>query len=269
MLEFGGRQFSSRLIIGTAGYPSPEVMKESIQASGAEIVTVSLRRQSPGSRGGQAFWELIRSCGVAILPNTAGCHSVKEAVTTAHMARDLFGNSWIKLETIGDDYTLQPDLFALVEAAEILIEDGFEVFPYMTEDLTVAHRLQALGCRILMPWGSPIGSGLGLANPHALKTLRARTEGMTLVLDAGIGAPSHASQAMEMGFDCVLLNTAISNAQNPPLMARAFKLAVEAGRAAYESGLMVARDMAKPSTPVLGTPFWHEAGESERQGNDP
>ena len=172
------------------------------------------------------------------------------------MARELFGTDWVKLEVIANDDTLQPDVFGLVEAARALLTDGFKVFPYTTEDLGVAERLLAAGCEVLMPWGAPIGTGRGLANPYALRTLRNYLPGVPLVIDAGIGAPSHAAHAMEMGFDAVLLNTAVAKAGDPVTMARAFASAIEAGRAAYEAGLMEMRDMAAPSTPVAGTPFF-------------
>jgi thiazole synthase len=172
------------------------------------------------------------------------------------MARELFGTDWIKLEVIANDDTLQPDLFGLVEAAGTLARDGFKVFPYTTEDLGAAERLLAAGCEVLMPWGAPIGTGRGLANPYALRTMRAYFPGVPLVVDAGMGAPSHAAQAMEMGYDAVLLNTAVAKAGDPIRMAAAFARAVEAGRLAYAAGLMEARDMASPSTPVAGTPFF-------------
>jgi thiazole synthase len=243
------------LLLGTAGYPSPAVLAEAVRASRAEIVTVSLRRESGGERSGQAFWSLIRELGVRVLPNTAGCHSVKEAVTTAHMAREVFGTPWIKLEVIGEDDTLQPDVFGLTEAARILCGQGFEVFPYTTEDLVVAERLIAAGCGVLMPWGAPIGSGRGLNNLFGLRALRAHFPGVPLIVDAGLGVPSHAAQALEAGCDAVLINTAVAQAGNPALMATAFAQAVEAGRAAYEAGPIEARDFAAPSTPVVGTAF--------------
>jgi thiazole synthase len=216
-------------------------------------VTVSLRRESSGERAGQGFWSLVRDLGVRVLPNTAGCHSVKEAVTTAQMAREVFGTSWIKLEVIGEADTLHPDVFGLVEAARILSSEGFEVFPYTTEDLIVADRLLAAGCEVLMPWGAPIGSGRGLNNPFGLKALRAHFPDVPLVIDAGIGVPSHAAQAMELGFDAVLINTAVAQAANPVRMAEAFAQAVEAGVTACQAGPMEPRDLAVPSTPVLGT----------------
>jgi thiazole synthase len=172
------------------------------------------------------------------------------------MARELFETDWIKLEVIGNDDTLQPDLFGLVEAAAILSKDGFKVFPYTTEDLVAAERLMAAGCEVLMPWGAPIGTGRGLANRYALRSMRQYFPGVPLVIDAGIGAPSHAAEAMEMGFDAVLLNTAVATAVDPVRMAQAFADAIDAGRLAYEAGLMHMRDMAAPSTPVAGTPFF-------------
>lgn len=258
-MKLYGQEIASRLLIGTALYPSPAVMEEAIRASGAEIVTVSLRREAGGGKAGDAFWTIISSLGIKVLPNTAGCRTVRDAVTTAQMARELFGTPWIKLEVVGDDETLQPDVVGLVEAADILIRDGFEVFPYCTEDLTVVGRLIDVGCQVAMPWASPIGSAKGLLNPYLLKTLRARFPDIPMIVDAGLGAPSHAAQALEMGFDAVLLNTAIAKAADPVAMARAFRLAVDAGRLGFEAGLMGPRDFASPSTPVVGTPFWHAA----------
>ena len=208
-------------------------MQQAIRASGAELVTVSVRRESAGGKTGDAFWSLIRELGVKVLPNTAGCHSVREAVTTAKLARELFGTPRIKLEVIADHETLQPDVVGLVEAAQILIKDGFEVYPYCTEDLGVAQRLVDAGCRVIMPWAAPIGSARGIANRDALKLLRQRLPDITLVVDAGLGAPSHAAEALELGYDAVLLNTAVAKADDPVAMAHAFRLAVEAGRTAY------------------------------------
>lgn len=255
MRTFYGETLKTPLMLGTAQYPSPAIMGEAFRASGAGIATVSLRREAGGERAGQAFWELIRKLGVRVLPNTAGCYSVKEAVTTAHMAREVFDTTWIKLEVIGDADTLQPDVYGLVEAARILTDEGFQVFPYTTEDLIVCERLVAAGCRVLMPWGAPIGSGLGLNNEYGLKVLRARFPDIPLVVDAGIGAPSHAAKAMELGYDAVLLNTAVAKAGDPVAMARAFAQAIEAGAAAFNADLMEPRDMASPSTPVIGKAF--------------
>ena len=255
MLKVYDTELRSRLLLGTSRYPSPAVLMEAVKASRAQIVTVSLRRESSGERAGQGFWSIIRDLGVRVLPNTAGCHCVKEAVTTAQMAREVFGTSWIKLEVIGEDDTLQPDVFGLVEAARILSAEGFEVFPYTTEDLVVADRLLAAGCRVLMPWGAPIGSGRGLNNLFGLKALRAHFPDVPLVIDAGIGVPSHAAQAMELGFDAVLINTAVAQAAHPAGMAEAFAQAVEAGRAAHLAGPMEPRNFAVPSTPVIGKAF--------------
>jgi thiazole synthase len=251
-MSFYGVKLSSRLLLGTARYPSPKILADAIEASGAEVVTVSLRREAGAERGGQSFWSFIRGLGVRVLPNTAGCHTVKEAVTTAHMARELFDTRWIKLEVIRDDETLQPDVFGLVEAARVLAEDGFEVFPYTTDDLGVADRLVEAGCRVLMPWGAPIGSARGLNNLYGLRALRAHFPDVPLVVDAGLGVPSHASAAMELGYDAVLLNTAVAEAGDPVAMAKAFALAIEAGRLAFAARPLEPRDMAVPSTPVLG-----------------
>lgn len=246
---FYGSSLENRLFLGTAQYPSPQILTEAIAASGAQVITVSLRREGTG---GAAFRDALARTQARILPNTAGCHTVREAVTTAHMARELFDTPWIKLEVIGHADTLQPDPFALVEAARILSDEGFQVFPYTTEDLIVGERLLAAGCEVLMPWGAPIGTGQGLRHVQALRTMRAHFDGVPLVIDAGIGAPSHAMLAMEMGFDAVLLNTAVAKALDPVAMARAFGQAVATGRAAYEAGIMPPRDMAVPSTPIFG-----------------
>jgi thiazole synthase len=249
-----GHNFSSRLLLGTAQYPSPAVLAAAVRAGGPGAVTVSLRREAAGGAG-QAFWALIAELGVPVLPNTAGCHSVQEAVATAQMAREMFDTPWIKLEVIGDADTLQPDPFGLVEAARILCDDGFHVFPYCTEDLVVADRLLQAGCHVLMPWGAPIGSGRGVNNISGLRALRARFADVPMVVDAGLGVPSHAAQVLELGFDAVLVNTAVAKAGDPAAMARAFALAVEAGRAAFLADPMQPRDMAVPSTPLIGVPF--------------
>jgi len=255
MVQFYDVEIESRLLLGTAQYPSPAVLAAAVQASAAEVVTVSLRRETGENRSGQDFWSLIKDLGVRVLPNTAGCHSVKEAVTTAQLAREVFGTAWVKLEVIGEADTLQPDVYGLVEAARILSDEGFQVFPYTTEDLVVAGKLLDSGCEVLMPWGAPIGSGLGLNNVYALRTLRAHFPDVPLVVDAGLGKPSHATHAMELGFDAVLLNTAVAKAGDPAEMAAAFALAVEAGRRAYLADPMEPRDMAAPSTPVVGKAF--------------
>jgi len=246
---FYGVTLNSRLMLGTAQYPSPAILQQAIAASGAEVITVSLRREG---RGGADFRRLIAETGCRILPNTAGCHTAAEAVTTAQMAREVFGTNWIKLEVIGHADTLQPDPFALVEAARTLCADGFEVFPYTTEDLILGEKLVEAGCQILMPWGAPIGSGQGLRNIEGLRSMRAHFPDIPLVVDAGIGAPSQAAQAMELGYDAVLLNTAVAKALDPVAMAGAFGQAVSAGQMAAEAGLMPRRDMAAASTPIFG-----------------
>ncbi len=248
---------TSRLFLGTAQYPSPDVLRACVEAAKPGLVTVSLRRENAAGKG-QDFWALVRDMGVPVLPNTAGCFTAREAVTTAEMAREIFETDWIKLEVIADDYTLRPDAEGLVEAAEALLAKGFTVFPYMTEDAALAERLAGAGCEILMPWGAPIGTGRGLDNPEGLKKLRALYPKKTLVVDAGIGAPSHAAAAMEMGYDAVLLNTAVARAADPVAMAAAMAVAVEAGRTAYMAGIIAPQENAQASTPVIDRPFWHQ-----------
>ncbi|WP_343561515.1 thiazole synthase [Kiloniella sp. b19] len=252
---FYGVPLETPLMLGTALYPSPSVLADAFTRSKASVATVSLRRENGVSGAGQDFWQLIQSLGCKVLPNTAGCYSVKEAVTTAHMAREVFDTKWIKLEVIGHSDSLQPDVFGLVETAKILCEDGFEVFPYCTEDLIVAEKLLKAGCEVLMPWGAPIGSGLGLNNLYGLRAMRAAFPDIPLVIDAGLGVPSHAATAMELGYDAILLNTAVAKAGDPAAMAEAFALAVRAGLLAAEADPMEPRDMASPSTPVIGKAF--------------
>lgn len=258
-LTLYGETFESRLLLGTSRYPSPSVLLASIETAQPAMLTASLRRQTgAGGEASQSFWNLLRESKVQVLPNTAGCHSMQEAITTAEMAREVFNTNWIKLELIGDDYTLQPDTLNLPEAASRLIKAGFKVLPYCTEDLVLCQRLVDVGCQAVMPWAAPIGTGKGPVNPTALRTLRERLD-VPLIVDAGLGLPSHACQVMEWGYDAVLLNTAVALAQDPIAMAGAFAQAVKAGRNAYLSGAMQAQDAAQPSTPVLGTPFWHNA----------
>ncbi len=253
-----GHTLTSRFLLGTAGYPSPDVLRRAISASGAQVLTVGLKRTlaAAGDNGFvAAIRETLRDIGGQLLPNTAGCRTAREAVTLAHMARELYGTAWIKLEVVGDEHTLQPDPWELVSAAEQLARDGFDVFPYCTDDLVTCRRLLDAGCQVLMPWGAPIGSGQGLLNPFALRTLRERLPGVPLIVDAGIGAPSHAAQAMELGLDGVLLNSAVAQAGDPVRMAAAFGQAIAAGRLGFEAGVMAKQDMAVASTPVGGRPF--------------
>ena len=252
-----GQSFASRLMLGTSRYPSPQVLEDAVRRARPAMLTASLRRQGASNAdAGNAFWKLLQTLGVPVLPNTAGCHGIQEVITTAQMAREVFGTPWLKLELIGDDYTLQPDTLKLVEAAEWLIKDGFQVLPYCTEDLVLCQRLVDVGCQAVMPWAAPIGTGRGPVNPYAMQVLRERL-GVPMIVDAGLGRPSHACQVMEWGYDGVLLNTAVALAQNPVGMAGAFADAVQAGRSAYRCGAMDEQQAAQPSTPVLGTPFWH------------
>ena len=253
-----GERFASRLLLGTSRYPSPQVMQQALRLAAPAMVTASLRRQGAiSAEASNGFWELLKDVAIPVLPNTAGCHSRQEVITTAQMAREVFGTPWIKLELIGDDYTLQPDTINLVECADRLLRMGFRVLPYSTDDLVLCQRLVDVGCQAVMPWAAPIGTGKGPVNPGALRTLRERLD-VPLIVDAGLGLPSHACQVMEWGYDGVLLNTAVALAQDPPAMAEAFADAVRAGRAAHLADAMQAQEQAQPSTPVLGTPFWHQ-----------
>ena len=255
MKKFYGIEIESPLMLGTAQYPSPSILISCFNKSKASVATVSLRRESSTSQSGNNFWSIIKKLNVRILPNTAGCHTVKEAITTAHMAREIFSTKWIKLEVIGEEDTLQPDVFGLVEASKILSDEGFEVFPYTTEDLVVAEKLLNAGCKVLMPWGSPIGSGQGLNNIFGLKALRSHFPEIPMVIDAGIGVPSHATKAMELGFDAVLLNTAVAKARDPIIMAEAFSYAILSGSLGKKADPMEPREMAVPSTPIFGKAF--------------
>ena len=248
---------SSRLFLGTSHYPSPQVLSDAVAASGTQVLTVGLRRLQPESGGGNSFWQRVQAMKCHILPNTAGCHTAQEAITLAQMAREIFGTSWIKLEVIGDDYTLQPDTHATLQAATTLSKEGFAVFAYTTDDLVIAQKLSDVGCAAIMPWAAPIGTGRGPLNPYALETMRRRLPDAVLVVDAGLGRPSHAAAVMELGFDAVLLNTAVAQAGDPVRMARAFADGVAAGRAAYESTPMPERAAAQASTATVGMPFWH------------
>jgi len=251
-----GRRFTSRLLLGTARYDSPSLLADAIGVANPALLTVSLRRQLSGSKeSGESFWNLLRETKRTLLPNTAGCLSAHEAVKTACMGRELFQTNLVKLEVIGDELNLQPDPFGLVEAAMELVKLGFHVLPYCTEDWILCRRLMDAGCEALMPWAAPIGTGQGPRNPRALRELRQHAPQIPLIIDAGIGLPSHACQVMEWGFDGVLLNTAVSRANDPVQMASAFANAVRAGRGSFLAGPMVAQETAVPSTPEIGRPF--------------
>lgn len=247
----------SRLFLGTAGYPSPAALKNAISASDPGLLTVSLRRESTAGKG-QKFWDIIKGFDIPILPNTAGCYGPDEAITTAEMAREIFETHWIKLEVIKDDYSLAPCPDGLKAATKTLIQRGFKVFPYMTDDLDLAKALSDMGCDILMPWGAPIGSGRGIQSPEKLRALREAFPDHMLVVDAGIGAPSHAAAAMELGYDAVLLNTAVSKARSPEHMAAAIAKAIQAGHEAFHAGIIAQQETATPSTPMIDRPFWHQ-----------
>ncbi|HEX5740900.1 MAG TPA: thiazole synthase [Pilimelia sp.] len=248
-----GEKLGSRLILGTGGAASLTVLEGALAASGAELVTVALRRvdASAGQPGG--LLDLLRRRGLRLLPNTAGCYTAQEAVTTARLAREAFGTSWVKLEVIGDDRTLLPDAVELVRAAEELVDDGFTVLPYTSDDPVLARRLADCGCAAVMPAGAPIGSGLGIGNPHHIRLIRQAVD-VPVVLDAGIGTASDAALAMELGCDAVLLATAVTRAQDPAAMAAAMRHAVVAGRLAYRAGRIPRRYHALPSTPDEGRP---------------
>jgi thiazole synthase len=251
-----GRRFTSRLLLGTARYDSPSLLADAIAAADPALLTVSLRRQLSGSKEcGESFWNLLRETKRTLLPNTAGCMTAQEAVKTACMARELFQTNLIKLEVIGDEVSLQPDPFGLVEAANQLVKLGFQVLPYCTEDWVLCRRLMDVGCEVLMPWAAPIGTGQGPRNARALRELRERAPNIPLIVDAGIGLPSHACQVMEWGFDGVLLNTAVSRADNPVRMAGAFASAIKAGHSAFVAGPMIVQEAAVSSTPEIGRPF--------------
>jgi thiazole synthase len=252
VLRIGGRELESRLILGTGGATSLRALEEAVVASGTAMVTVALRRID-ATNPGTGLLEVIARRGVAVLPNTAGCHTAAEAVTTAQLAREAFETSWVKLEVIGDDRTLLPDAVELVAAAEKLVADGFTVLPYTNDDPVLARRLADLGCAAVMPAGSPIGSGLGITNPHHIALIRDAVR-VPVILDAGIGTASDAALAMELGCDGVLLASAVTRAADPAGMARAMRLAVEAGRLAYESGRIPKRYHALPSTVDEGRP---------------
>jgi len=255
-LLVAGRELTSRLILGTGGFRSLDALAAAIEASRTELVTVALRRVDPAAQG--SIVEVIEAAGVELLPNTAGCYTARDAVLTARLAREAFDTDWVKLEVIGDDRTLLPDAPALLEAAEELVDEGFTVLPYTTDDPILARRLQDVGCAAVMPLGSPIGSGMGLLNPYNLRLLR-ETCHVPVILDAGVGTASDAALAMELGCDAVLCASAISRAEDPRAMAEAVRLAVEAGRLARRAGRIPRRLYAEASTTDSGRP---ESGDA-------
>jgi len=248
-LVIAGKTFRSRLFIGTSRYPNQQVMLEAIQESGAEVVTVAIRRVKPETESGESLWDLLK--GYHLLPNTAGCYTAKEAVLTAYLAREALGTDWVKLEVIGDDETLLPDVEHLLKAASELVRDGFIVLPYCNDDPITCKKLEDLGCAAVMPLGAPIGSGMGIRNPYNLQIIREQV-GVPVIVDAGVGTASDVAIAMELGCDGVLLNSAVAGARHPVKMARAMRLAIEAGRLAYEAGRIPRKLYATPSSPFEG-----------------
>jgi len=253
-LIVAGETFSSRLIMGTGGASSMAALEAALEASGAEVVTIALRRLDPQARGtGTSLLDVVDRAGCRVLPNTAGCFTARDAVRTARLAREAFATDWVKLEVIGDDRTLLPDAVELLDAAEQLVDDGFRVFAYTTDDPVLASRLQDAGVVAVMPLGSPIGSGAGIRNPYNIAIMRERIT-VTLVLDAGLGTASDAALAMELGCDAVLLASAVTRAQQPALMAEAMRKGVEGGRLAYRAGRIPRRLYAVASTQFEGMP---------------
>jgi len=250
-LTIAGRTLPSRLILGTGGFARLETLAEAIEVTGTGMVTVALRRIEVGARG--SLVEVLDRAGVAVLPNTAGCYTARDAVRTAQLAREAFATDWVKLEVIGDEQTLLPDAVELLAAAEELVEDGFVVLPYTTDDPNLARRLEDAGCAAVMPLGSPIGSGMGILNPYNIALIRERTE-LPVILDAGIGTTSDAALAMELGCDGVLVASAISRAHDPVAMARAIRAGVEGGRLAFGAGRIPRRHYARASTTHEGMP---------------
>lgn len=250
MLRLGSYTFESRLLLGTSRYPNPHVMLESLKASGTDLVTVSIRRVNLSDTSSESILSLLQQHEYQLLPNTAGCYTAREAVLVAQLAREALGTDLIKLEVIGDDETLMPDVEQLLRAARTLIDDGFTVCAYCNDDPITCRKLADIGCAAVMPLASPIGSGMGIVNPYNLRIIRELLENTTLIVDAGIGTASDAARAMELGYDGVLLNTAISDAQHPVLMARAMRHAVAAGRLAYKAGRMPRRHYASASSPL-------------------
>jgi len=249
--QIAGRTFSSRLIIGTGKYPSFEVMKRCHEASGAEIATVAVRRLDLAAKGEASLMHWIDRSRLTVLPNTAGCYTAEDAIRTCHLAEELGMSKWVKLEVLGDEKTLFPDVEETVRAAKVLVKEGFTVFPYTSDDLITARKLQDAGCAAIMPLAAPIGSGLGIRNPHNIRLiLEAAT--LPVIVDAGVGTASDATIAMELGCDGVLMNTAIAGAKDPVRMALAMKKALEAGRDAFLAGRIPRKAYGTASSPIEG-----------------
>ncbi len=259
-LRIAGRDFGSRLILGTGGFVSHDVLAQALAASETELCTVALRRLDPAARG--SILDVLDAAGVQILPNTAGCFTARDAITTAQLAREAFQTDWIKLEVIGDDRTLLPDAVELLVAAETLVEDGFVVLPYTTDDPVLARRLEDIGCAAVMPLGSPIGSGMGIRNPYNISIMVERA-GVPVILDAGVGTASDAALALELGCAAVLCASAISRAHEPVAMAQAIRLAVQSGLLARSAGRIPRRRYAQASTPEEGLPVFEVPGVAE------
>jgi len=251
-LVIGGTTLASRLLLGTSGYPSPQIMMDAVDASGSELVTVAIRRVNIEDRSDESFLDLLSRLDVNILPNTAGCYTAKEAMLVAELSREALETDLIKLEVIGDDETLMPDVEQLLKAARQLLDAGFTVLAYSNDDPITCRKLADMGCAAVMPLASPIGSGMGLVNPYNLQLIRELIPDTPLIVDAGIGTPSDAVRAMELGYDGVLLNTAVSNAKHPVDMARAMRYAVEAGRLEFRAGRIPRRFYAKASSSMEG-----------------
>ena len=250
-LVIAGQAFASRLIMGTGGAASLEALERALLASGAELTTVAMRRVRPDAAG--SVLDVVRRVGCRLLPNTAGCFTARDAIRTAELAREALETNWIKLEVIGDDRTLLPDAVELLDAAEALVDRGFTVLPYTNDDPVLARQLQEIGCAVVMPLGSPIGSGMGITNPYNLRIILEQAS-VPVILDAGVGTASDAAVAMELGCDGVLLASAVTRAQEPALMAEAMRKAVEAGRLAFRAGRIPRRLYAEASTPSEGLP---------------
>ena len=253
-LIIGGKSFGSRLLLGTSRYPNPQILQQALQASGAEIITVSIRRMDLTQKD-QTFLSLPALSSCQLLPNTSGCYTAKDAILTAELAREALETNWIKVEVIGDERTLLPDAIELLKACEVLVREGFVVLPYCNDDPILCRRLADLGCAAVMPLAAPIGSGLGIRNPHALALIREMLD-IPLIVDAGIGTASDAALAMELGYDAILLNTAVAEAQNPVQMATAMRLAIEGGRYAYHAGRIPRIPYAQASSPDEGRIRW-------------